>query len=266
MHIDGGGEFWQARASLLTVDGAGNEAPLPDTVRAYYMTGTPHGYTGAGYTGALPATPAACKNPTNIVNANFVPRAMALALGDWIARGVEPPPSRWPSLASNTLADPLNQAAVGFPPLQEIGVDYTGTHNFLQLTDYSVVPPVANSAKPYEVLVPVTNSDGLDLPGVRGPDISVPLGTSLSWNPRKAGFGEDDACGGSGSFIPFAGTVQQRTTGGDPRPSLAERYAGKADYVAKVTAAAQGLADQGLMLPEDVSWWTNRAEAVAVFP
>jgi hypothetical protein len=54
MHIDGGGEFWQARASLVVTDGAGAAVALPDNVRAYYMAGTPHGYTGAGWISALP--------------------------------------------------------------------------------------------------------------------------------------------------------------------------------------------------------------------
>lgn len=264
LHIDGGGEFWQARASLITTDGAGNPVPLPDNVRAYYMTGTPHGYTGAGYTGTLPATPAACKHPGNIVNANFLPRALTLALVDWIARGVEPPASRWPSQSANQLADPANRTAVGFPNLASINVDYTGVHNFLHLTNYSIVPPVADLSKPYKVLVPTTDADGIDIGGVRSPDVAVPLGTNLPWNPRKAGFGENDSCAGSGSFIPFATTAQARTSSGDPRASLAERYSGKADYVSKVTAAAQALADQRLMLREDVAWWTARAQTVNV--
>jgi hypothetical protein len=258
MHIDGGGEFWQARASLLVTDGAGNEVPVPDSVRLYYMTGTPHGYTGAGYAGVVPPTPTACKYPTNIVNANFVPRAMTLALVDWIARGVEPPASQWPTLSSGTLADPSVQSQVGFPDLSPVGVNYTGVHNFLQLTDYSVVPPVVDASRPYRVLVPTTDADGNDLAGIRPPDVSVPLGTSLSWNPRKAGFGENDACGGTGSFIPFAYDAGDR--GSDPRPAVTERYASEADYIGKVAAAANALHGQGLMLAEDVSWWLDRAQ------
>lgn len=265
MHIDGGGEFWQARASLLTTDGAGNPVPVPDNVRLYYMTGTPHGFTGADYTGTGPATATACKNPSNFVNANFVPRRMTLALVDWIARRIEPPASQWPVLANGDYADPLDRAAVGFPDLSAIGVGYTGTHNFLQLTDYAQVPPVVDAGKSYLVRVPVADADGNDLPGIRPPEVSVPLGTLMSWNPRKAGFGEDDACGGTGSFIKFAATAEDRVASGDPRPSIAERYAGQADYVAKVTEAAEALVQQGLMLEEDVAWWTARAEKAQVW-
>jgi len=265
MHIDGGGEFWQARASLLTTDGAGNPVPVPDSVRLYYMTGTPHGYTGADYTGTLPATATACKNPGNFTNANFVPRRMTLALVDWIARGVAPPASQWPVLANGDYADPFDRAAVGFPDLTAIGVGYTGNHNFLELTDYAQVPPVVDASRSYRVRIPVTDADGNDLPGIRPPEVSVPLGTLMPWNPRKAGFGEDDACAGAGSFIPFAATAGDRAASGDPRASIDERYTGQADYVAKVTAAAQSLVQQGLMLDEDVTWWTARAQRAQVW-
>ncbi|MDQ3811532.1 MAG: alpha/beta hydrolase domain-containing protein, partial [Chloroflexota bacterium] len=55
MQLDGSGEFWLARASLLVSDGAGNEVPLPDNVRLYQMTGTPHGYSQTRVSNSLPA-------------------------------------------------------------------------------------------------------------------------------------------------------------------------------------------------------------------
>jgi Alpha/beta hydrolase domain len=262
MHLDGGGEFWLARASLIVADGAGNEVPLPDNVRAYLMTGTPHGYSLTG----KPTTVPACANPTNIVYVGFITRALAPALVDWIARGVEPPPSRYPSLSAGTLANPTSRSDVGFPDLESIGVAYTGIYNFLSVTNYAVVPPVVDASKSYRVFVPTANSDGIDLPGVRSPDLTVPLGTSMPWNPRAAGFAEGDQCVSNGSFIPFAPTEAERAQSGDPRPSLQERHASRADYVARVRAAALALRDEGFMLQDDVDFSIARAETTPLLP
>jgi Alpha/beta hydrolase domain len=113
----------------------------------------------------------------------------------------------------------------------------------------------------YQVLVPTDDADGNELPGVRSPDVSVPLGTHMSWNPRKEGFAEGDQCVSSGSFIPFAPNQDARLASGDPRPSLTERYSSKADYVARIRSAATTLRDDRLMLPEDVDGWVQRASA-----
>jgi hypothetical protein len=123
------------------------------------------------------------------------------------------------------------------------------------------VPPGIDASKRYQVLVPTADADGNEVPGVRSPDVSVPLGTHLSWNPRASGFAEGDQCVSQGSFIPFAATQAARETSGDPRPSIAERYSSKQDYVARVRSAATALREQRLMLPEDVDNWVRRAEA-----
>jgi hypothetical protein len=262
MHLDGGGEFWLARASLIVTDGAGNAVALPDNVRAYLMTGTPHGYALTGQ----PAPVAACKNLSNIVYVGFTTRALTPALVDWVLNGTPPPPSTYPSLSDGTLVDPGSAAAVGFPDLSPIGVAYTGVFNFLNLTDYSVVPPRVDTSKPYRVLVPTADADGNDLPGVRSPDLTVPLGTSLSWNPRAAGYAEGDQCVSQGSFVPFATTEAERAQSGDPRQSLQERYPSRADYVARVREAALGLKEQGFALDEDVERLVQRAQSTTLLP
>ena len=63
----------------------------------------------------------------------------------------------------------------------------------------------------------------------------------------------------SGSYIPFPETVEERRMTGDPRRSILERYSGAGAYVAAITAAARRLAEEGLMLEEDV----ERATAAA---
>ncbi|HEY2817288.1 MAG TPA: alpha/beta hydrolase domain-containing protein, partial [Casimicrobiaceae bacterium] len=50
----------------------------------------------------------------------------------------------------------------------------------------------------------------------------------------------------------------------DPRPSLAERYPTHADYVAKVTAAANSLVAQRVLLPQDAALMIQQANAAVV--
>jgi hypothetical protein len=62
-----------------------------------------------------------------------------------------------------------------------------------------------------------------------------------------------------GSTLPFARTREARARRGDPRPSIAERYASKEAYLARVRAAAQALVDARHMLAEDVDAVIARA-------
>src|SRR5438034_10336742 len=55
-----------------------------------------------------------------------------------------------------------------------------------------------------------------------------------------------------------------REEANDPRPSLQERYPTRADYVAKVTAAAASLVARRLLLPEDAAFLIDQANAAAV--
>jgi hypothetical protein len=257
MHVDGGAEFWQGRASLVGADGAGRDLDVPPDVRAYLMTGTPHAYAP---TGKAPK-PAACALPGNVVNPGATTRALLVALVDWVARDVPPPASRWPRVAAGELADPRDARALGLPDLSRIGAVYQGTHNALYLTDYGAAVPKVDLSRAYRVLVPVTDADGNDRAGVRTPDVEVPLATHLPWNPRGVGFAPGAACGGAGSTLPFAPDAATRARNGDPRPSIAERYADEQDYLRRVRASVDGLRAQRLMLEEDAQRWMERAQA-----
>ena len=109
-------------------------------------------------------------------------------------------------------------------------------------------------------LVPQVDADGNGIDGLRTLTLQVPLGTYTGWNIRKDGFSGGDACDLAGSYFPFALTKTQRGGTGDPRPSLEERYSSHEDYVNKVSAAANGLAQQHLLLPEDVDAYVKRAQ------
>jgi hypothetical protein len=114
------------------------------------------------------------------------------------------------------------------------------------------------------VLVPQVNEDGNDIDGLRNVNVRVPLGTYTGWNVRKAGFSEGDSTDLTGGFIPFFKTKAERLAAGDPRLSLEERYPTHADYVSKITAAANELHSQRLLVDEDVASIVAAASAAAV--
>jgi hypothetical protein len=64
-----------------------------------------------------------------------------------------------------------------------------------------------------------------------------------------------------GSWIPFARTKAEREKNGDPRLSIAERYASRDEYLAKFEAAAKSLAASGFLLAGDVPKLLERGAA-----
>jgi hypothetical protein len=121
-------------------------------------------------------------------------------------------------------------------------------------------PPILKGS-PYPALVPKTDADGNDLAGIRLPEVVVPTATYTGWALRKNPAGANDGCDASGQKILFRKTVGGRLAIGDPRLSLDERYSSRADYIAKVTAAAIALRDARLMLQEDVDVYISGAGA-----
>lgn len=79
----------------------------------------------------------------------------------------------------------------------------------------------------------------------------APLATNTGWNTRREGLGSGGMCGASGFSIAFAATRAERLATGDPRLSVEERYRNEADYVKRVSAAADRLVRQRLMLRAD---------------
>ena len=108
--------------------------------------------------------------------------------------------------------------------------------------------------------MPQTDKDGLELAGVRLPDIEVPLATYTGWNYRNEAIGgEDTLYPLLGSYIPFPATAAARAAAKDPRASIAERYPSKQAYLDKVRAAADKLVADRLLLADDVPAVVERA-------
>jgi hypothetical protein len=252
LHTVSSNEYWNAAHSLVTTDPLGQrDGTPPDGVRIYHIAGTQHlGGRGA----AMPR--GICALPPNPVDARPVLRAMTLALDAWVKDGTPPPPSRHARLDDGSLV-PIER--LGFPRLP--GVEIPAAPVPRKRLDYgpdwakgilSRVLPEA-IAPAYPVLVPRVDADGNEVAGIRLPDVAVPTATSTGWALRASGVGATGAiCGLDGSHVPFARTKAEREAKGDPRPSLAERYADHADYVARVRQAATALERERYLLAEDV--------------
>jgi len=250
MHLDSNLEFWQARASLVTIDAAGSPLPIPDDVRLYLMGSTQHGPATKSVVGI-------CQQPNNTAVQAPVVRATMARLIDWVRKGTPPPDSRYP-MQPGDLAK-LDRAAIGFPDLSPIGVKFPTVMNELAVAEPNVIPFRTNVAKTYRALIPRTNADGHDLAAVLLPDVAVPLATYSGWGLRRAGFAEGDLCGLNGIQIPLAPDATKRRATGDPRPSIEERYGTRAGYVRQVAEVGRKLQAQGFLLGEDVDRFVERA-------
>jgi hypothetical protein len=256
-------EYWAKASSGLTTDGQGHDLDLnkTDNVRYYLFSSFPHGAaTGLGI----------CQQQQNPLAPNQLLRALLLDLDDWVSTGREPPHNRIPRLADKTLAPALPQSGMGFPNIP--GVVYNGIYHTGDLLDFglrfddgilTMLPP--NVDTPYKVYIPRTDRDGNDIAGIHTPDVAVPVATYTGWALRaEADPQEADGCDASGQKLPFAATKTARLATGDPRLSLQERYKDHATYVSLVTAVAQRLEHERLLLDQDVQAYITAAKAAAV--
>ena len=249
-------EYYGRAASLThtTPDGR-RDARLPPTARIYLFAGTQH---------SPAAFPPARSGTQNLVNPNdyrWAMRALLKAMHQWVADGVEPPPSRYPRLEAGEL---VSLEAVRFPRIPGLAlpsrihkawrVDYGP--EFLSAGIISFEPP--KIGKEFPVLVPQVDEDGNELAGIRLPEIAVPLATYTGWNLRAPELGApDEIYSMAGSFLPLPRTRAEREKLRDPRRSIEERYADREAYLAKITAAARELAAQGYLLAADAARLTE---------
>jgi hypothetical protein len=195
---------------------------------------------------------------------------------NWLINGTPPPPTRYPTLASGNLVDPT-MSAMGFPHGVPGVPDafFTPERFVFPIFDYdwgplfnqtdatgvptNLPPPILHVIK---MKVPKVDADGNELGGVPTTLRDAPLGTYLGWNitagPGDPGydgrpFHAGQTCNYVGGMIPFAVTLAERLTTGDPRLSLQERYGDHDGYVAAVTAAANNAVALGYLLPADAA-------------
>jgi hypothetical protein len=267
MQTDSETEFWQLRASLNVLDGAGNPVPLPRNVRLYFNSSTGHGMTVTGLLTNAPGSRPICVHATPGGSVTETAKAVLVAMDGWADQGIEPPPSNYPRLEDGTLI-PLEEATSRFPRIP--GVEFPTLMNELQLLNFgplfgrlggvlTVQPPLLGPS--YKLYVPRSDQDGLNLAGVRPIQIRVPLGTSTGWNVRAPAFRAPNLCGLSGAYFPFAQTRADRLAAGDVRQSLEERYKNHDNFVKAVEKAARDLVKERFLLPDDAERFISAAEA-----
>lgn len=116
----------------------------------------------------------------------------------------------------------------------------------------AVMPPVIEAAA-YPDYVSAVDWDGNETSGIRMPDVAVPVATHTGFNPRNPETGgTGQLLEYVGSTLPFAKDAAEREASGDSRLSIAERYVGRDDYLARVRSAAENLVIKRYLLAKDV--------------
>lgn len=254
MHTQSATEYWQRRGSLVHTDSRGNDLAQPDGVRIYFWASSQH-FADPNLT---EPSRGVCQNYCNVVATSMFFRALLDALDRWATDGKVPPASRIPSRADGTLLT-MDEWRERFPAIP--GVAIPSGPNSLPLLDFgpdfetgviSQEPPKIIDAEGYVVLVPAVDEDGNDIAGLRAPMVLAPLGTYTGWNLRGRDMGQGAMHQFTGSYIPFAESLEERRATSDPRRSILERYGDAQGYVAAISAAARRLVDEGFLLEEDL--------------
>jgi hypothetical protein len=289
----GAAEVW---ALKLTPEWVGTDAradlPLPPNVRRYYIASSNHGGGAGGFDTSVPGAGLPTTGPTcpgnnygtGVLPANPMPHtetvnALRVHFRNWVMRGVEPPPSKWPTLATGTLVA-AHKAALGFPTLPQLRPTIPEPDFIMPVLDYDWGPQfntvdgsgVAGNAPPpirqvLPMFAPKVDADGNELGGVPVVLRDAPLGTYTGWNITAGGarpFHQGQICNHVGGMIPFARTRAEREAAGDPRLSLEERYGSHDGYVGAVRKAADAAVGARFLLQEDAQRLVREADASRV--
>src|SRR5262249_26966874 len=111
--------------------------------------------------------------------------------------------------------------------------------------------------------VPKSGPDGNDLGTLLPAEVAVPLATYTGWNLRKKVIGADGQLANLlGSYIPFAKTKAERSTSGDPRESIEERYGDYATHRARFEKNGEEMVRDGVLWEEDAKRLSGGREKV----
>jgi hypothetical protein len=175
-------------------------------------------------------------------------------MDEWVRSDTLTPPSSFPKISDGTLV-PLQ--AYALPSIPGVNRPHEATEAWRldygphwQAGILSINPP--RLGRPFPVLVPQVDSDGNERDGVRLPEITVPLATITGWNLRDPSIGApDQRVAFEASYLPFPRTAAERQKTNDPRPSIAERYASRDEYLSRYRSSVDDLVKQHWILAED---------------
>jgi hypothetical protein len=255
-------EYWGRVAALIHVSADGKlDVPISDNVRIYHLTGLQH------FSGPFPPQKGTAdllgQEPQSPLPVKYYWRAMITNMDAWARSNTAPPPNRYPKISDGTLVWLRDYA---FPAIPGVNKPHEASEAFR--LDYgphmrdgilSLEPPKVAEAFP--VLVPQVDADGNERDGVRLPEFAAPLATYTGWNLRDPSIGApDQRVAFEVSYLPFPRTAAERKKTGDPRRSIAERYANREDYLARYKTALDELVKQRWILEEDRAAILDRGE------
>jgi hypothetical protein len=255
-------EYWGRAAALIHVSADGkSDAAISDNVRIYHFSGLQHF--------SVPFPPEKGvgdllgQQPESPLPIRYFWRAMIANMDAWVRSNTAPPESSYPKIADGTLM-PLRDWT--FPAIPGVNRPHEANSAFhldfgpnASQGIFSIQPPKVGTAFP--VLVPSVDADGNDRAGIHLPEIAVPLATYTGWNLRDPSIGApDQRVSFEGSYLSFSKTAVDRERTGDPRKSVAERYAGQQNYMSQYIKAIDNLVKQHWILPEDRDSLRQRGE------
>lgn len=255
-------EYW-GRAAALTHISADEkqDAALSPNVRIYHFTGLQH------FSGPFPPVKGTGdlrgQQPQSPLPVKYFWRAMIANMDAWVRSNTPPPPSSYPKIEDGTL---IPVTAYIFPAIPGVNKSHEANEGYRldfgpqwQEGILTFQPPKVVEVFP--AMVPQVDADGNERDGVRLPEFAAPLATYASWNLRDPSIGApDQRVSFEASYIPFPRTAADREKSGDPRTSIAERYSGHDDYIARFIQASDELVKQRWILPEDRDALIHRGE------
>lgn len=259
VYTNSSSEYWRGDCSLMHTDAQGTvDVDLAPASRMYHFAGTQHG------AGVLPqaheagAEGALALYATNVVDYSPLLRAALVNLEDWIASGKEPPASSHAQIDHETAVPRSNVIDAFRQHPGQVSLD-PGKLWVMRQNDLGnqaskgvgIYPPI--EGEHYSCLVSAVDADGNEVAGVRLPDLTQPVATHTGWNVRHPDTGSPDQIVPMQGFTRwFPTNAAQRTSTGDPRISIEERYESRDQYEALVERDAKALADAGYILEQDI--------------
>ncbi len=235
-------EYWdRGRVAALnhtSIDGRDDVTPA-ENVRFYMMASIPHS------NGSLPPSERfELQERPNPIDVRPSMRALLVGLDRWVRDDEPPPPNRFPTFADGTLID---RSEIRFPEIAGAQWPYHVPGG------YRSDLPGKLTDNPLPFLVSDVDADGNESSGLILPEVAVPLATYTGWAFRSTRAGAPrEILMMAGSYLPFPRTRAERLAWNDPRPSVEERYASRAEYLRRFEEVAQRLIDERYLLAEDL--------------
>lgn len=230
-------EYWRGDASLIDIDpSTGEDVPQHSQSRHYLLACTQHGAGQAEAIDTFYLNADRSMYRHNAVDQTPLMRAALVNLDRWAAGERDAPPSSVPSLADGT-------AATRDDVLAQLGDRLTTPDaerlSRVRTVDWSTLPPAEGDE--YQGYVSALDEAGNEIAGLRLPDLTQPLGIHTGWNPRHPDTGGEDLTSH------FVGLTQWFD-----REEILNRYGDKDAYLSKVRADAEALAEQRIILVDDI--------------